>query len=346
MTIVRTAPNGIISEGQFVVQGSYSFLEAILAPDDGMSVVCSYTATQTTTLVPSVEIPAGSSVASVSIVFRGRLIHEPPRTTRNLTSIIRVGGSDFTATSTLGDAGTIYSENPEWDEYRFTWETNPVDGLPWTSETVSTIQRINPRVLVGTGGSTTAAFELDHAYLEVDYEEPTPSPDPPTITQHPESVTVESGETATFEAGADSYDSTQWQVQVGSEWSDIEGESSELYTTPVLDSTYNGYSYRAVFSNFAGSSTTNAALLTVAEPIPEGSTYTIEISDTISISDINNDQIIEVVYEDIFHDSVNINESLEVTYVEGTPPMRIFLGGLAITYVYYGDLRIIKFEAN
>ncbi len=81
---------------------------------------------------------------------------------------------------------------------------------------------------------------------------------PPVITLQPKNVTVNEGETVTFTANADDYDSVKWQV----DGVDIPSATSTTYTfkSTLTDS---GKKYNAVFTNSAGSSTTNSATLTV-----------------------------------------------------------------------------------
>jgi hypothetical protein len=88
----------------------------------------------------------------------------------------------------------------------------------------------------------------------------------PVITTHPSSPTLTAGATATFLAGAVGIPapSVQWQISTngGSTFSDIAGATSTTYSFSAALSN-NANRYRAVFTNSAGSATTNDALLTV-----------------------------------------------------------------------------------
>lgn len=89
----------------------------------------------------------------------------------------------------------------------------------------------------------------------------------PTITTQPESQTVTEGQTATFTAAASGnpVPTVQWQVSTnGRKWSDISGATSTSYSF-VAQLSDNGKRYRAVFTNSAGSATSNAATLSVTE---------------------------------------------------------------------------------
>jgi hypothetical protein len=88
----------------------------------------------------------------------------------------------------------------------------------------------------------------------------------PTVTTNPSSVTITSGQTATFTAAASGTPTptVQWQLSTngGSSFTSISGATSTTYSFTAA-TTQNGYEYRAVFTNSAGSATTAAATLTV-----------------------------------------------------------------------------------
>lgn len=87
----------------------------------------------------------------------------------------------------------------------------------------------------------------------------------PHLTVNPLSQTVIAGNSATFVVAATGYPAPtiQWQVSSnGKTYSNIPGATSTTLTFAVSAS-QNGYHYRAVFTNSAGSATTKAATLTV-----------------------------------------------------------------------------------
>ena len=103
---------------------------------------------------------------------------------------------------------------------------------------------------------------------------------PPSITAQPMSQTVSVSSTATFSAYAVGPPSptVQWQLSTngGSSWSNIMGATSTSYTTPSTTSSMDQYQYRATFTNFAGSTATDAVTLTVQfapivtmQPVPQ-----------------------------------------------------------------------------
>jgi hypothetical protein len=87
----------------------------------------------------------------------------------------------------------------------------------------------------------------------------------PGILTNPVSQTVVSGASVNFSASASGYPTptVQWQVSRGVSYSNIAGATSTTYTISAATASQNGYSYRAVFTNSAGSATTTAATLTV-----------------------------------------------------------------------------------
>ena len=88
----------------------------------------------------------------------------------------------------------------------------------------------------------------------------------PTIGTQPASQTVTEGNTATFSVAATGEKlSYQWQQSTdnGQNWTDISEAKAATYTTAATTTSMNGYQYRCVVSNSAGSVTSNAATLTV-----------------------------------------------------------------------------------
>ncbi|USL90024.1 hypothetical protein [Vibrio phage vB_VpaS_CHI] len=93
---------------------------------------------------------------------------------------------------------------------------------------------------------------------------------PIVITQHPQSVEVSDGASATLSADATGWsearDTVQWQRKdAGSaQWNNIAGANSKTYTTPNMQVADTGVQYRAVFSRADGETAeTNAATVTV-----------------------------------------------------------------------------------
>jgi hypothetical protein len=89
----------------------------------------------------------------------------------------------------------------------------------------------------------------------------------PVITTQPISQTVPSGQAVTFSAAASGNPTptVQWQLSLngGSSWGNVAGLTSPSFTTGPLTAFENGWEVRAVFTNSAGSATSNAATMSV-----------------------------------------------------------------------------------
>jgi alpha-tubulin suppressor-like RCC1 family protein len=89
----------------------------------------------------------------------------------------------------------------------------------------------------------------------------------PTLTHQPTGLSVNEGQSATFEATASGFPTptVQWQVSTdeGATWSEVAGATASQLVIASANRTENGYEYRAVFTNSAGSATSQAATLSV-----------------------------------------------------------------------------------
>ncbi|GAB3127081.1 beta strand repeat-containing protein [Glaciibacter psychrotolerans] len=106
----------------------------------------------------------------------------------------------------------------------------------------------------------------------------------PSITLNPLPQSVIAGEVATFSAGASGYPqpTVRWQVSTdgGTAFTNVTGLTATAETLEVASAqSQNGWLYRAVYTNSIGSTTTDAALLTVGTPpqITSGATATFTV---------------------------------------------------------------------
>ena len=85
----------------------------------------------------------------------------------------------------------------------------------------------------------------------------------PAITTQPTAATVTVGGTASFTAAASGTPTptVQWQLLAGPNWQDYPGATSTTFNLNVPSVGYNGVQVRAVFTNSAGTATTNAVAL-------------------------------------------------------------------------------------
>jgi alpha-tubulin suppressor-like RCC1 family protein len=109
----------------------------------------------------------------------------------------------------------------------------------------------------------------------------------PSVTKQPASLTVNEGHSATFEATSSGFPAptVQWEISTDgrSSWSAVAGATADQLTIAGTLTSEDGNEYRAVFTNAAGTVTSNAATLTVQAPPlvteqPQGTT--VEVGET------------------------------------------------------------------
>lgn len=131
-----------------------------------------------------------------------------------------------------------------------------------TGATTTAMNGERYRVLISnSAGSTTS----NPAVLTV-----APTPVMPTFTQLPQTQAVVAPAPATFSvqvAGTPS-PTLQWQVSTdgGTTFANVNGATAASYTTPPTSVAQDGWRYRVVASNVAGTATSGAARLTVNAP--------------------------------------------------------------------------------
>lgn len=92
---------------------------------------------------------------------------------------------------------------------------------------------------------------------------------PPAITSQPTGVTVDEGQSATFEATASGSPTptVQWQYEAsGGSWRNVEGGTSDVLKLTDVTLAASGTPYRAVFKNAVGEAVSQNAVLTVHVP--------------------------------------------------------------------------------
>jgi hypothetical protein len=149
------------------------------------------------------------------------------------------------------------------------WQVSSNSGSTWSnisgatattfSFTTSTSQSGNQYRAVFTNSTGTAATNA--ATLTVNAATVAPS-----ITTQPSSQTITTGQTVSFSAAASGTPTptVQWQLSVsGGAFANISGATSSTYSFTAATS-QSGNQYRAVFTNTAGTATSNAATLTVS----------------------------------------------------------------------------------
>ncbi|WSA81804.1 immunoglobulin domain-containing protein [Streptomyces sp. NBC_01799] len=118
------------------------------------------------------------------------------------------------------------------------------------------------------GTSFTTATNTGNGSVTISYTVNTP----PVITGQPKDQTVNPGQDATFTAAASGKPAptVQWQRRSGDNaaWVDIPGATTSPYTLTKATQADDGSQFRAVFTNTAGTATTQTATLTVTMHCP------------------------------------------------------------------------------
>jgi Immunoglobulin domain/PKD domain len=182
-------------------------------------------------------------------------------------------------TVTAGESAVFKANAMSWDTVQ--WQVSTNGGAKWEpvvssgSSEVLTIQ------------NTTAAedgYEYRAVFVGEGVEVPTQVARltvnlPPGVTTQPVNVALMAGETATFTAAASGRPAptTQWQVSTNGGETFINDTTDSGNTTARLTISTsvaeNGYKYRAVFRNTAGSAASTPATLTVSSPVPPAASF-------------------------------------------------------------------------
>lgn len=197
------------------------------------------------------------------------VIAPPTITTQPISATVNPGTR---ATFSVAASGTppLY--------YQWKKDDLPLPGATSTSLVIAAAQNANEGsytcVVTNAGGSASSA----PAVLSVN--------DPPNITQHPLSLTVNPGEPATFAVVVSGTSPFAYQWKKGTAM--IAGATNASYTITNAKQTDEG-NYSCVVSNIAGTQTSNAATLTVTDPPvitkqPASSTVNPGDSATFSVS--------------------------------------------------------------
>ena len=217
----------------------------------------SYTTPATTTsdsgstFIVVVSNSAGTATSNAATLTVNPAPVAPTITTQPANQTVTAGQ---TATFTVVASGTA--------PLSYQWQKNSVNisgatSASYTTPATTTSDSGSTFIVVVSNSAGTATSNA--ATLTVN-----PAPVAPTITTQPANQTVTAGQTATFTvvAGGTAPLSYQWQKNSAN----ISGATSSTYTTPGTIASDNGSTFRVVVSNSAGSTTSNAATLTVNAP--------------------------------------------------------------------------------
>jgi hypothetical protein len=183
---------------------------------------------------------------------------------------------------TLGAIGTILADQSAWSTAVSAGTVSTTDtggtititnngaasmAVPVTAPTGTVIEP------AGTAFGTAYSGALsDWVTLAPGQSEVLQAPAAPHVTTQPTNQSLLAGTTATLTAAAagNPAATVQWDVSTdnGSTWNPVSGATSTTLTLPSVTGSMNNNEYEAIFTNSAGSATSNAALLAVDHAIP------------------------------------------------------------------------------
>jgi len=134
-------------------------------------------------------------------------------------------------------------------------------GVAWTNG--SNVLKVAYTYITITAGTPSTATYT--------FAQPAAAATAPAITTQPANASAAAGATATFTAAASGSPAptVQWQSSSdGTTWTDVNGATSATLTVAGATVAQSGTKYHAVFTNSAGSATTDAATLTVNALFP------------------------------------------------------------------------------
>ncbi|HEX7610159.1 MAG TPA: IPT/TIG domain-containing protein [Solirubrobacteraceae bacterium] len=170
------------------------------------------------------------------------------------------------------------------------WETSVNAGASWSNVAGATSNKLtlaavktssNGQEYRATFKNTAGSVASEAATLTVQKQ--------PAITKQPVSATLETGQSVIFEATASGFPAptVQWEISIdhGGSWQQLAGANANQLSIPAVSVSEDGYQYRAVFQNTAGSVTSAVATLTVRD-IPvvtqQPSNTTVEVGEAAS----------------------------------------------------------------
>ena len=186
-------------------------------------------------------------------------VQKPPQVTKQPSNLIVKAGEAASFEATASGVPTPSVQ----------WELSSDGGSSWTPVAGATANKLTIEETKGSEDGYRYRAVFTSAAGSATSEAATLTVhSPPVITAQPASTTVKTGENATFEATASGFPepTVQWEVSTdhGSTWSTVAEATADVLTIGATTTGENNNEYRATFTNPGGSTTTNAATLTVA----------------------------------------------------------------------------------
>lgn len=191
----------------------------------------------------------------------------------------------------LADAGLV-KVGDQGKEHYTVWGDPVVlnesyEGFPsfWTGALTIYLSTVRTEQLFNARGNYGNTLALRHATIDLGTcgivrNGPMSGENPfelPSVVTHPQSLTVEEGDIAAFNATAtgNPIPTQQWQSSAdGTGWVDIAGATEGNFSISPVGMDDDGFHFRAVFSNSEGAVSSNPAILSVTPlPAPEPSQW-------------------------------------------------------------------------
>ena len=229
------------------------------------------------TLAANTGILSGTPTQEGSFRFAVKATNSTGFSTRQMTLV--VAGSEYTVTKGAnsewtqgGDKGIEFSGSGK-GTFTVKVDGAAVPAGKYTASADGSTVTLKPEYLdtLAAGSHTVTLVYGDgsaKAKFTIKAKDKTVAP---TVSSQPASASVNADSSATFTVTASGTTPLlcQWQVDKndGSGWTDISGAVNASYTVEKVTAEQNGWKYRCVIKNAAGSVESNAATLTVKEAI-------------------------------------------------------------------------------
>ncbi|MGY4907398.1 immunoglobulin domain-containing protein [Streptomyces sp. 900116325] len=212
--------------------------------------------------------PAGTSFTTGPNAGNGSVtisytVNTPPVVTGQPKDLTVNPGQDasFTAAASGKPAPTVQ------------WQRRDSDNAAWTNIPGATTSTYTlAKVTAADDGSQFRAVFTNSAGTAVTWTATLAVNTPPVVTGQPKDLTVNPGQDASFTAAASGKPAptVQWQRRSGDNaaWTNIPGATTSTYTLTKATRADNRSQYRAVFTNTAGTATTQTATLTITRHRP------------------------------------------------------------------------------